>query len=78
MENKNENGINIQFIELKIPNDQLSIFVENETFHEFNHKIQVDNSDFVTLTVYYSDLQQLVKLIKLTKLLNIQQHDTNK
>jgi hypothetical protein len=65
MENTNE--INIQFLEFKIPNEQLGILVENETFHEFKHKIQIDNSDYVTLTVYYSDLQQLVKLSKLLK-----------
>ena len=73
MENKNE--INIQFLEVKIPNEKLSILVENETFHEFTHKIQIDNSDCVTLTIYYTDVQQLVKL---SKLLNIQQHDTYK
>lgn len=73
MENKNE--INIQFLEVKIPNEKLSILVENETFHEFTHKIQIDNSDYVTLTIYYTNVQQLVKL---SKLLNIQQHDTYK
>jgi hypothetical protein len=63
METNNE--INIQFLEIKIPNEKLSILVENEIFHEFKHKIQIDNSLFVTLTIYYKDLQQLVKLIKL-------------
>ena len=69
MENKNET--NIQFLELKIPNDKLTILVENETFHEFNHKIRIDDSDYVILTIYYSDLQQLVKLSKLGNLVNL-------
>jgi hypothetical protein len=73
MENKNE--ANIQFLELKVPNEKLSLLVENETFHEFNHRIQIDNSDYVILTIFYTDLQQLVKL---SKLLNIQQHNTYK
>lgn len=63
MEYKNES--NIRFLKLTIPNEKLSILVENEIFHEFNHKILIDNSQNVILTIYYTNWEQLLKLVNL-------------
>lgn len=70
MENQ-ANTNQIEFIELKISNNDLSQLVENETFHGFKHKLQIDNTDYVKLTIYYSSAKELLVLLKL---LNIQQH----
>ncbi len=60
----------MQNLELKIHNNDLSTLVENEKFHEFKHKIKVDNTSYSTITIYY-DLGQLSKLVSLIQEVNL-------
>ena len=69
MENQ-ESIKSIQFIELKILNNDLSTLVENEIFHEFNHKIKTDDTSYSKLTIYY-DASQIYKLLNLIKEVNL-------
>lgn len=66
-----ENQLNdVQYIEFKIPTDKLSVLVENENFHEFNHKIQIDDTSYSKIIIYYqiNQLNKLVYLLRETEL----------
>ncbi len=69
MENQ-ENANDIKFIELKISNNELSKFVENEIFHEFTHKIQIDDTSNSKITIYYRT-NQIHKLVKFISQVNL-------
>lgn len=69
MENQ-ENTNSIQFIELKISNCELSKLVENEIFHEFTHKIQIDDSTNSKITIYYQP-NQISKLVDFISQVNL-------
>jgi hypothetical protein len=67
MENQASTNTNqSQFLELKISNKDLTTLVENEIFHEFNHKIEIDDTSYSKVTIYYhhSQISRLVNFIR--------------
>lgn len=67
MDNQASSNTNqVQFLELKIHNKDLTSLVENEIFHEFNHKIEIDDTLYSRVTIYYqpSQISQLVNFIR--------------
>ncbi len=71
MDNQASSNTNqVKLLELKILNNDLTTLVENEIFHEFNHKIEIDDTTYSKVTIYYQPNQifQLVKFIKEVKL----------